>query len=98
MEKFIAIFIIIFLICALMYFGVAGLMRLCFPGEKAEIEQLRVDIENLKENVSEDVIGQAVEFNRLIANNRRYNQLWWSDIIIPDGWNKIEYIKIPKTT
>ena len=69
--------------------------RLTFPGQLASIEQLRKDAARVSAASSEDVIGQVTAINQTIASNRRYNSMWWSDILIPDGWDAIEPIEVP---
>lgn len=67
-----------------------------FAGDISEIEQVRSDIEGTCVGENEDVIGQAVKLNRCIASQKTYNQIWWSDFLVPDGWNDVKPIRIPK--
>ena len=78
---------------------VSGIMimvnRMSFLGKVAEIEQLRKDVVNISASKSEDVIGQVTTWNQTISSHKKYNQIWWSDRFIPDGWNDIDLISIP---
>ena len=75
-------------------FGVIN--RISFPGQQVEIEQVRYAMERVKPNSSEDIYGQAVAMNRMIASNQRYNDMTIIGIIIPNGWDSIELIDIPE--
>ena len=79
------------LICAII--GRIG-EEMSFPGALAEIEQLRKDARNVRFGESEDVIGQVASWNQIIRKKQMYNSLWWADLEFPDGWNKVETIKI----
>lgn len=68
------------------------------PGALAEIEQVRSDIQKVDASKAEDVVGQAVELNRMIVNNQRYNQLWWAGWAIPDAWDNVKPIEINSAT
>lgn len=78
--------------------GLAALMAVVnhakFPGEVAQIEQLRKDVQKVSASGSEDVIGQATHWNQVIASYQRYNRTIF-DPIIPDGWDSIALIAIP---
>lgn len=74
----------------------ASFCRLSFPGDLAEIEQLRRDVQRVDAKNAEDVFGLAAKANQRIISNQAYNRLWWSDVFIPDGWDAIEVIEIPK--
>lgn len=71
--------------------------RLDLPGALAEIEQVRSDLQKVDATKAEDVAGQAVELNRKIVSNQRYNKLWWSGWAIPDEWDKVRIIEINNT-
>jgi hypothetical protein len=76
------------------YVLAAGVNQLGYRARVADIEQLRADIALVNVNESEDVMGQITETNRLIAQMKQYNQMWWSDLAIPDGWDSVPFIKI----
>lgn len=67
-----------------------------FPVELAEIEQLRKDAADIEAGASEDVIGQVVVVNRRIASMKQAKQMLLYSWAIPDGWDKIEPIPVPK--
>lgn len=69
-----------------------------FPAERASIEQLRQDAQNLDPRTAEDVVGQVVAVNRQIAGNKVANTLWYADWVTPDGWDDIEPIPVPQIT
>ena len=69
--------------------------RLTFPGELSEIEQLRKDAGKVSAASSEDVVGQVTAWNQKIASYQAYNRMWWSDVIIPDGWDQVRPIEVP---
>lgn len=73
--------------------------RMCFPGQQAEIEQLRKDVKAVvlaQQNVPKESIAKIIQWNTVISSHRRYNNIWWSDIFHHNGWNDIKLIKIPK--
>lgn len=90
------IFTILFLIVAIFCGMAAGIQRLTFPGEVAEIEQIRSDSTHLNPATAEDVVGQITAWNQHIRSKKAYNNLWWSGWAIPDGWDDIQYIPVPK--
>lgn len=70
--------------------------RIAFPAEVAEIESLRVNAANVDPQQAEDVIGQVVEVNRKIAANRAWNKVPILSISVPNGWDNVEPIPVPK--
>ena len=80
---------------AIIYISLVVRNELNFPGEVAQIEQLRSDSAKVSVQESEDVVGQITFWNQLIASNQRYNKIWWSHLVIPDGWDEIMPIPIP---
>ena len=64
------------------------------PGAVAEIEQLRSDAEKVRFGESEDVVGQIAAWNQTIKRMQRYNNLWWADWLVPDGWDDVEIIRV----
>lgn len=65
------------------------------PGEFAEIEQLRKDVERVNIVASQEVVGQVTRWNQRIARMKAYNKTWWGDIFIPDSWNEVSTIPVP---
>lgn len=68
--------------------------RLQFPGQLAEIEQLRLDAGKVGVGSNEDVIGQVTKWNQEIKSNQRYRKIWWSRAIVPAGWDGVAVIEI----
>ena len=66
-------------------------------GTVPAIEQLRSDITGIEEPASEDVVGQATAWNQRIRSMQAYNDQWWGDPFIPDQWDSIDQLPIPKT-
>jgi hypothetical protein len=71
--------------------------ELSFPGELAQIEQLRSDVTKVSTGSNEDVIGQVTAANQTIALNQRYRKIWWSHMFVASGWDEVEPIVIPAT-
>ncbi len=83
------------------YMMLATLNHFAFPGQLAQIEQLRKDVNSqlVQDSSStnmEDVLGQVTQWNQIIAAIKQYNQYWWSDILYPDKWNDVEFISLHK--
>lgn len=74
---------------------IGGVNHLCWIGDKADIEELRISIQSLDPIVAEDVLELVIRKNCHIQSNRAYNQKWWTDWFIPDGWNDVALIEIP---
>ena len=70
--------------------------RTSFPGQIAQIDRLRVDAAQVESTVADHVAGQVIECNCFIKSRQRYNQMWWSDWVIPDGWNDVALIALPQ--
>lgn len=81
------------LVACYLCIAIAGQMVL--PGELAQIEQLRRDVQHVNIQQSEDVIGQVTKWNQVIMSNKQYNKIWWADLTIPDEWDNVELIEIP---
>lgn len=75
---------------------VAVVNRAKVPGELAQIEQLRQDVQRVDANKAEDVVGQVTQWNQRIASSKAYNQLWYSSWAVPDAWDTVEPIEIPR--
>lgn len=68
-----------------------------FISAEAQIQQLRYDLEKLDgQSISEDVIGQATEWNQKIAEQQRWNLIPVYQLYIPNGWDNIEPLPIPE--
>lgn len=68
-----------------------------FVSAEAQISQLRQDLRKLEgQQISEDVIGQATEWNQTIAEQQRWNQIPVFQWYIPNGWDDIEPLPIPE--
>ena len=65
-----------------------------FPGNVAEIERIRQDVAVLDENERKTIIRQIIEVSRIIESKKVYNQLWWSRVFVPNGWDKIKPIDV----
>lgn len=63
--------------------------RIDAVGDQAEIEQLRADIQTVGCIASEDVFGQATQWNQKIASKKSYNRRWWAAWIIPNSWDAV---------
>lgn len=70
--------------------------RLTFPAEVAQIEQLRQDAAQVSAATAEDVIGQVTATNQNIVSYQAYNSMWWSGWLVPDGWDQIRRIPVPR--
>ena len=67
-----------------------------FMASSASLEALRVDAANLSEPASEDVIGQITAFNQRIAAMQRLNGSPFVCLFIPNGWDALRPIPVPK--
>jgi hypothetical protein len=77
--------------------------EVAFIGTSQEIEQLRNDMVGISRgglthggNIGV-ALGQATSWNQTIRRMQAYNYRWWGDPFIPDGWNNISTIPIPRT-
>jgi hypothetical protein len=66
-----------------------------YVGASPEIEQLRSDMIGLSGAASEDVLGQATQWNQRIRRMQAYNARWWGDPFIPDAWDQVAVLPIP---
>lgn len=80
-----------------LYCGMSVVNRVNLAGEIAQIEQLRSDVQRVENISNEDVIGQVTAMNQAIARNQAYNKLWWADVTIPDAWDSVKPIEIPRS-
>mgnify|MGYP001617536051 CR=1 FL=1 len=72
------------------------IMRLGSISDYVSIEQLRSDSKLVNLQNSEDVIGQITQYNQRIVKFQKYNKIWLFDLLIPDKWDEIKTIEIPK--
>lgn len=70
--------------------------RTALPGDLAQIEQLRMDSVDLDPSQAEDVIGQITVWNQTIRQKQALNDQWWAAIIVPDEWDSVELIPVPR--
>ena len=71
-------------------------------GTEPEIEQLRADMVGISQggltqggNIGV-ALGQVTSLNQRIRRMQAYNNRWWGDPFIPDGWERLEPIPIPR--
>lgn len=69
---------------------------IAFVGASPEIEQLRSDMAGVTGEASEDVLGQATTWNQTIRRMQAYNARWWGDPFIPDDWDDVAVLPIPR--
>lgn len=74
---------------------IIGANNMEMPGALSQIEQLRADMMHVSKN-SEDIIGQAADWNQTIKSKQAYNKIWWSKMYIPNAWDEVEPIAIPR--
>ena len=70
--------------------------RMLFPGQLAEIEQLRRDAAGLEATASHEVMGQVAKCNQEIASCKRYRGIWWSAVFYPKQWEEVQEIEMPR--
>lgn len=70
--------------------------KLTVGGDIAKIEQLRSDAQKVHTGNNEDVVGQVTQWNQEIRNNQWYNSRWWAALLIPNEWDAVKPIEIPK--
>lgn len=81
----------------LLFAAVAFLIeQTSLPGDLAQIEQLRADSKDLDPTQAEDVIGQITMWNQSIRQKQTLNDQWWAAIIIPDEWDDVKLIPVPR--
>jgi len=79
--------------CVFFYVMFATGNHLKFDAEYAAFEQLRSDTHVSRVN-SEDILGMAAEANYKLIYRQTWNDKWYSDLIIPDGWDFVEPIEV----
>ncbi len=94
-RNLVAIAIAIVLLCI-----PAAVIRLsyevAFVGAGSAVEQLRSDIGDIDGLACEDVVGQATTWNQTIRSMQAYNDSWWGDPFIPDEWDSVSLLPIPR--
>lgn len=73
-----------------------GILLFALPGDRAQIEQLRADSAHVDPAQAEDVIGQVTQWNQKIVSMQAYDDMFLIGIVIPDGWQDIEPIPVPR--
>ena len=66
------------------------------PGDLSKIEQLRADSAVVDPTQAEDVIGQVTVWNQTIRENQTLNATWWAGWAIPDEWDAVALIPVPR--
>ena len=87
--------VILTLVMALLAVGAINYASL--PGQLAMIDQLRLDADNIAAPSSEDVVGQITQWNQSIVFYQTYNMIPVVELMIPDFWDKVEPIPVPKS-
>lgn len=99
-EDFVAIGAVCLMVVAFVggasYAGRAIDARMSWPGDIAKIEALRADVSRVDVAESEDVIGQVTDANQRIRSKQAMNQTWYADLLIPDGWDAVQPIQLPR--
>ncbi len=90
--------LIAFVLLGVPAFIIRATYEILFVGASPAIEQLRSDMNRIESPISEDVIGQATKWNQKIRIMQAYNKRWWGDPFIPDSWNSVPLLPIPKKT
>ena len=97
MKEVAGFFIVITIVIVAFIYGILAVGgRVELPAKLARIEQLRSDVKKINSNNSEDVIGQVTFINQEIVEYKAYNKLWYFDLLIPDEWDSVQLIEIPK--
>ena len=78
------------------FIGMGVAYRMDLPGSLARIEQLRADVQKVGAVSNEDVIGQATKWNQAIRSNQAYNRTWYAALLVPNAWDDVELIEIPR--
>jgi hypothetical protein len=66
------------------------------PSDLSQIEQIRADAAVTDPQRAEDVIGQVTVWNQTIASNQSLNRTWYAGWVIPDEWDRVELIAVPR--
>jgi len=90
--------VVVFALVVGLVFGVIGCVtqQVYYVGAAPEIEQLRHDLGTVTAQRSEDAVGQATQWNQVIARKKRWNRVPFINLWIPDGWEAVKTIQIPE--
>lgn len=94
-DCIIPIVLYIFIGFVAIYLVITCFCHLSFPGDMARIERIRIESKYISEQCSEDLVGELIMANVYICQQRKYNKIWWAAIVIPNGWDYVDYIEIP---
>jgi len=78
------------------HWAIAPMAYLTDRGNIMKIEQLREDVKKVNPAEAEDVIGQITEWNQKIKSTKYYNSIPIIELYIPDYWEDVKLIEIPK--
>lgn len=97
LGEFMTVLLVVGLIVG-MVFGVGACVseRVYCVSSVPEIEQLRKDLGKVTAQRSEDAVGQATQWNQVIARKKRWNRVPFLSLWIPDGWDAVKEIQIPE--
>lgn len=70
--------------------------KLTVPANIIKIEQLRSDIQKPSHGDLESIISIAIKTNMKIKEIKYYNTQWWSCLVIPNEWDNVQLIEIPR--
>lgn len=90
-----AVFVAAFMLTLFLALGAAANYA-TYVSQEAAITQLRKDVQRVNVAQSEDVIGQVTHANQTIARFQRWNRVLVIQWIIPNGWDRLQPIEIPK--
>jgi hypothetical protein len=97
MREFIAFLGSVLLFVALLVGGIVWTVNsLSLPASLAKIEQLRSDAAATDPIRAEDVIGQVTQWNQTIVSNQTFNHTWYFGWAIPDEWDRVQLIAVPR--
>jgi len=87
---------VLVMLVLLFLLGVAAVHQLSFDADMAMLEQTRmavvtVDCQNFS---GSKILGDALEWNQQLASNLEWNRKWYMDAFIPDGWERVEPIRL----
>lgn len=86
---------VIAVILLVLYVAVGAVLQIDVRGQRAGIEQMRIDIAQIGCSAAEDAIGLAIETNRTIKATRYWAHNWFTGLAVPNGWDDIILIEIP---
>ena len=87
-------------ICSVLLLLILALVALLnlwqFTPHMAELAQLRQAAVRLECSASEDVMGKAADWNMTIQSRKVWNGRLLADPFIPNGWDTVSVIDIPR--